>query len=532
MREDILILKNITKKYGDFIANDDVSIKFKAGEVHAILGENGAGKTTLMKIIYGIHQVSSGRIILKGQDVSFKDSSEAIRNGIGMVFQHFMLIPQFTAVQNIILGYENSKFGFIDYKKAKRKISYLSEKYGLKIDLEKKVEDLSVGMEQKIEILKVLYRNADIIIFDEPTAVLAPSEVDDFINILKVLTQEGHTVILITHKIKEIRSIAKQCTIMRLGKVVKTVNITEIDDKDLTKLMIGKEVTLRSSKIRFENHFNVLEIKNLSVKDERGILKVKDVNFSLRNGEILGIAGIEGSGQEDLVDAILGLKSIFKGDILKKNSSGDFESLKSLTIKQIIDKKIGNIPSDRQRHGLILEFNVMQNIGLKSFDNPDYLRLKNIHLKSNFNFFNFIKRQFDKIKRQFVGFDLSILKKMSNQLVNYFDIRPRNILNKVKYLSGGNQQKVIIAREISLEPDILLAIQPTRGLDIGAVENVYKRIIEQRDAGRSVLLVSLELDELVNVCDRIAVMHDGRIVGILENNFDIDVIGKMMIGLS
>ncbi len=323
---------------------------------------------------------------------------------------------------------------------------------------------------------------------------------------------------------------------MRLGRAVKTVDISEINDKDLTKLMIGKEISLRSSKIQFENHFNVLEIKNLSVKDERGVLKVKDVNLNLRNGEILGISGIEGSGQEDLVDAILGLKSIFKGDIFKKNSSGTLESLKGLTIKQIIDKKIGNIPSDRQRHGLILEFNVMQNIGLKSFDNPDYLGLKKIRSKSSFdlkfNFFNFIKRQFDKVKRQFVGFDLNILKKLSNQLVNYFDIRPRGILNKVKYLSGGNQQKVIIAREISLEPDILLAIQPTRGLDVGAVENIYKRIIEQRDAGRSVLLVSLELDELVNVCDRIAVMHDGRVVGILEDNFDIDVIGKMMIGLS
>ncbi len=255
--------------------------------------------------------------------------------------------------------------------------------------------------------MKVLYRNADIIIFDEPTAVLAPSEVDDFINILKVLAQEGHTVILITHKIKEIRSIAKKCTIMRLGKVVKTVNIADIDDKDLTKLMIGKEVALRSSKIKFENHFNILEIKNLSVKDERGVLKVKDVNLDLRNGEILGISGIEGSGQEDLVDAILGLKSIFKGDILKKNSSGNLESLKGLTIKQRIDKKIGNIPSDRQKHGLILEFNVMQNIGLKSFDNPDYLRLKTIHLKSNFdlkfNFFNFIKRQFNKFKNNLWG---------------------------------------------------------------------------------------------------------------------------------
>ncbi|WKC78209.1 ABC transporter ATP-binding protein [Borreliella turdi] len=529
MEKDILILENITKKYGNFIANDDVSIKFKAGEVHAILGENGAGKTTLMKTIYGIHQVDSGRIILKGQEVSFKDSSEAIRNGIGMVFQHFMLIPQFTAVQNIILGYETSKFGFLDYKQARKKINYLSEKYSLKIDLEKKVKNLSVGMEQKIEILKVLYRNADIIIFDEPTAVLAPSEVDDFINILKVLTQEGHTVILITHKIKEIRSIAKRCTIIRLGKIVKTVNISEIDDRDLTKLMIGKEISLRSSKIQFNNHFNVLEIKNLSVKDERGVLKVKDVNLNLRNGEILGISGIEGSGQEDLVDAILGLKSIFKGDIFKKNSSGSLESLKGLTIKQIIDKKIGNIPSDRQRHGLILEFSVMQNIGLKSFDNPYYLGFKKNYSKSNcdlkFNFFNFIKRQF-------VGFDLNILKKISNQLINYFDIRPRDTLNKVKYLSGGNQQKVIIAREVSLEPDILLAIQPTRGLDVGAVENIYKRIIEQRDAGRSVLLVSFELDELVNVCDRIAVMHDGRIVGILEDNFDIDVIGKMMIGLS
>ncbi|AJA90466.1 ribose ABC transporter ATP-binding protein [Borreliella chilensis] len=524
MKEDILVLENITKKYGDFIANDNVSIKFKAGEVHAILGENGAGKTTLMKTIYGLHQVNSGRIILKGKEVSFKDSSESIRNGIGMVFQHFMLIPQFTAIQNIILGYENSKFGFLNYKQAREKINCLSEKYGLKIDLEKKVEDLSVGMEQKIEILKVLYRNADIIIFDEPTAVLAPSEVDDFINILKTLTQEGHTVILITHKIKEIRSIAKQCTIMRLGKVVKTVNIAEVDDKDLTKLMIGKEVVLRASKAQFENHFNVLEIKNLSVKDERGVLKVKDVNLNLRNGEILGISGIEGSGQEDLVDAILGLKSIFKGDIFKKSSSGILESLKGLTIKQIINKKIGNIPSDRQRHGLILEFNVMQNIGLKSFDNPDYLRLKKNQLKSGLSF-NFIKRQF-------VGFDLNFLKKLSNQLVNYFDIRPRDVLNKVKYLSGGNQQKVIIAREISLEPDILLAIQPTRGLDVGAVENIYKRIIEQRDAGRSILLISFELDELVNVCDRIAVMHSGRIVGILEGNFDIDVIGKMMMGLS
>ncbi|AHH08646.1 ABC transporter ATP-binding protein [Borrelia anserina] len=521
---DILILDKVTKRYGGFIANDNICMSFKEGEIHAILGENGAGKTTLMKIIYGIHRPDSGQIFLRGSELKLKDSSESIRNGIGMVFQHFMLIPKFTAVQNIILGYEDSRFGFINYNRAREKIFNLSERYGLKVDIDRPIENLSVGMGQKIEILKVLYRNADIIIFDEPTAVLTSSEINEFMNVLKMLAVEGHTIILITHKIKEIKAVAKKCTIMRLGKVVGTFDVADTDEKMLTKLMIGKGTFLDMSKRRFIDRTNVLEIRDLNVKDERGVLKVKNISFDLREGEIFGIAGIEGSGQEELVEAILGIRDIFSGDIIKK-IDGKFESIKGLSVKQIIDKKIGYIPSDRQKHGLILDFNILQNIGIKSFDDANYLQMKSSGIyNGKFEFLN-------TVKKQFVGFNLTVLKKISEQLAVSFDIRPRDISSKVKDLSGGNQQKVIVAREINLKPEVLLAVQPTRGLDVGAIENIYKKMMEQRDAGMTILLVSLELDELISVCDRIAVMYDGGVVGVLESDFDVDVIGKMMIGI-
>ncbi|UPA16522.1 ABC transporter ATP-binding protein [Borrelia coriaceae] len=524
MQEDILILDKVTKRYGDFVANDNICIRFKKGEIHAIIGENGAGKTTLMKTIYGIHKPDSGQIFLRGSEIKFKYSSESVRSGVGMVFQHFMLISKFTAVQNIILGYEDSKFGFINYNCAKKKIIKLSEKYGLKIDTDIPIENLSVGMVQKVEILKVLYRNADVIIFDEPTAVLTPNEIDEFMNVLKALAVEGHTVILITHKIKEIQAVAQRCTIMRLGKVVGTFNINETDEKMLTKLMIGKETSLDMSKKHIVDGINVLEVRDLKVRDERGVLKVKDISFNLREGEIFGIAGIEGSGQEELVEAILGIRAIFSGDIIKR-VDGKFESIKGLSVKQIIDKKIGHIPSDRQKHGLILDFNIFQNIGIKSFDDVSYLKMKNSDM--NGGKLNFLST----VKKQFVDFNLTVLKEISEQLAVSFDVRPRDILSKVKNLSGGNQQKVVVAREINLRPEVLLAVQPTRGLDVGAIENIYKKMIAQRDAGMTVLLVSLDIDELMSVCDRIAVMYDGGIVGVLENNFDAGVIGKMMMGV-
>ncbi|UPA10811.1 ABC transporter ATP-binding protein [Borrelia parkeri] len=525
--QDILILDKVTKRYGDFVANDNICIRFKKGEIHAILGENGAGKTTLMKTIYGIHKPDSGQIFLRGNELKLKDSSESIRSGIGMVFQHFMLIPKFTAVQNIILGYEGSKFGFINYNHAKRKILKLSERYGLKIDTDKPIENLSVGMGQKVEILKVLYRNADIIIFDEPTAVLSPNEIDEFMNVLKILSVEGHTVILITHKIKEIKAVAQRCTIMRLGKVVGTFDIANTDEGMLTKLMIGKETSLDISKRQIVDHTNVLEIRDLSVKDERGVLKVKNISLNLREGEIFGIAGVEGSGQEELVEAILGVRDIFNGDILKR-VDGKFESIKGLSVKQIIDRKIGHIPSDRQKHGLILDFNILQNIGIKSFDDVNYLKMKSSGIGNGKLKVKFLNA----VKKQFVNFNLTFLKKISERLAASFDITPRDVLNKVKNLSGGNQQKVIVAREINLKPEVLLAVQPTRGLDVGAIENIYKKFLEQRDKGITILLVSLELDELISVCDRIAVMYDGKIIGILEHNFDANVIGKMMMGYS
>ncbi|AHH03673.1 ABC transporter ATP-binding protein [Borrelia nietonii YOR] len=526
LMQDILILDKVTKRYGDFVANDNICMSFKKGEIHAILGENGAGKTTLMKTIYGIHRPDSGQIFLKGNELKLKDSSESIRSGIGMVFQHFMLIPKFTAVQNIILGYEDSRFGFINYDRARNKILKLSEKYGLKIDTDKPIENLGVGMGQKIEILKVLYRNADIIIFDEPTAVLTPNEINEFINVLKILAVEGHTIILITHKIKEIKAVAQRCTIMRLGKVIGTFDVAETDERMLTKLMIGKETSFNISKRQVVDYTNVFEVRNLNVKDERGILKVKNISFNLREGEIFGIAGVEGSGQEELIEAILGIRDIFSGDIIKK-IDGNFESIKGLSVKQIIDRRIGHIPSDRQTHGLILDFNIFQNIGIKSFDNVNYLKMERSDVcdsKLRFKFLN-------TLKKQFVNFNLTFLKKITEQLTVSFDIRPRDILSKVKNLSGGNQQKVIVAREISLKPDILLAVQPTRGLDVGAIENIYKKMMEQRDAGMTILLVSFELDELMSICDRIAVMYDGRIVGILEDNFDAEIIGKMMMGV-
>ncbi len=497
----VIEMKNITKKFGDFVANDNIDLTVHKGEIHALLGENGAGKSTLMNVLYGLYEPTSGEIYLNGNKVDITNPSIAIKNGIGMVHQHFMLVETFTVVENIILGMETTKsLGVVDIEKATKEVEEISKKYGLYVDPNAKIHDITVGMQQRVEILKALYRGADILILDEPTAVLTPQEIEELMQIMKSLSNQGKTIIIITHKLREIKQAADYCTIIRRGKKIDTVKVDEVTEEDLASMMVGRKVSFNVEKEEASRGEVILKVENLVVKDNRKLNAVNGLSLELHKGEILGIAGVDGNGQSEFIEGITGLRPIESGTV-KLNG----KDITNHSPKEIIDNGMNTIPEDRQKRGLILDFTVAENIILENYHKEPFSRKGRLNHKEVSNY--------------------------AKELIEKFDIRPRDDKHIAGELSGGNQQKVILAREISNDPDVLIAAQPTRGLDVGAIEYVHKYLIEQRDKGEAVLLISFELDEIMNVSDRIAVIFDGKIVDILDaKEADEKTLGYLMAG--
>lgn len=477
-------MNHITKRFGRFKANDDITLRVREGEIHALLGENGAGKSTLMSILFGLYQPEEGEIRINGKTVTIHNPNEAGALGIGMVHQHFKLVNNFTVLENIILGKETSKFGVLQMKAARKKVSGLSEQYHLKIDPDAYISDITVGMQQKVEILKMLYCDNDILIFDEPTAVLTPQEIGELMNIMKRLAAEGKSIIFITHKLNEIKEAASRCSILRKGKYIGTVNVRETSKEAMAEMMVGRKVNLTAEKQKSTPGDLVLEVKNVTVKSKHtGKSAVRNVSFNVRKGEILGVAGIDGNGQSELVYGITGLSQIDAGKIFLNGKEITKESIRGR-----YRKGMAHIPEDRHRDGMILDGTLEENLILQSYYTDRFQ--KNGFLK------------FDAI-REYAG-----------QLIEKSDIRlGQGGKTIVRGMSGGNQQKAVIARELYGNPEIVIAVQPARGLDIGAIEYVHRRLIAQRDAGKAVLLVSFELDEIINLSDRIIVMCEGKIMG-------------------
>ncbi|HEW3016703.1 TPA: ABC transporter ATP-binding protein [Streptococcus pneumoniae] len=483
--ENVIEMRDITKVFGGFVANDKINMHLRKGEIHALLGENGAGKSTLMNMLAGLLEPTSGEIAVNGQVVNLDSPSKAASLGIGMVHQHFMLVEAFTVAENIILGSELTKNGVLDIAGASKEIKALSERYGLAVDPSAKVADISVGAQQRVEILKTLYRGADILIFDEPTAVLTPSEIDELMAIMKNLVKEGKSIILITHKLDEIRAVSDRVTVIRRGKSIETVEIAGATNADLAEMMVGRSVSFKTEKQASKPKEVVLSIKDLVVNENRGVPAVKNLSLDVRAGEIVGIAGIDGNGQSELIQAITGLRKVESGSI---ELQGD--SIVGLHPRQITELSVGHVPEDRHRDGLILEMMISENIALQTY-------YKEPHSKNGI-------------------LNYSNITSYAKKLMEEFDVRAASELVPAAALSGGNQQKAIIAREIDRDPDLLIVSQPTRGLDVGAIEYIHKRLIEERDNGKAVLVVSFELDEILNVSDRIAVIHDGKIQGIVS----------------
>ena len=480
-------MHGITKVFGTFKALDGVDLDVRKQSVHAILGENGAGKSTLMNVLYGLYSADEGEVFLNGKHVDISNPNDAIAQGIGMVHQHFMLVDNFTVTENIVLGDEVTSFaGVLDPKKAREKVLEIVNEYGFDVDPDAKIEDITVGMQQRVEILKALYRGADTLILDEPTAVLTPQEIEKLIQIMRDLVSKGKTIIIITHKLKEIMSSADECTIIRRGKYMGTVDVSKTNETELANKMVGRNVNLHVDKKPAKPGEVLLSIRDLHVKDERGIEQVNGLNLEVRAGEIVGLAGIDGNGQRELADAINALVKPESGTIAIRG-----EEIQATTPRNVINHSVATIPSHRQRWGLVLPFSVAENTVLER------------HGEERFG--------------KGISLDYSKVNEFAKELVEEFDIRPAGCFDHAAGgLSGGNQQKVIIAREVSGEPDVLIAIQPTRGLDVGAIEFVHKALIRERDRGAAILLISLELDEVMDVSDRIAVIYAGQIVGEFE----------------
>jgi simple sugar transport system ATP-binding protein len=497
----VIAMVDIVKKFGEFVANDHINLTVHKGEVHAILGENGAGKSTLMNVLYGLYHPTSGHIEVKGKEVKIDSPGHAIELGIGMVHQHFMLVQPFSVTENIVLGMEPTKGLTVNLKAARQKVVELSEKYHMQVDPDAKIEDISVGMQQRVEILKVLYRGADILILDEPTASLTPQEISELMEIIGHLTADGKSVILITHKLKEIKAAADSCTIIRQGKYINTVAVEDVTENDLASMMVGRDVEFVVDKKPLKPGETVLEVKDLRGKDYRGVEILKGLNLNVRRGEIVGLAGVDGNGQTEFVEILTGLRKADSGSVTI-NGKDVFNA----TPKKCFESGISSIPADRQKHGLVLEFSVAENLILQNFE------------KEPFSSHGILNQ--DKIAEQ------------AKNLVGKFDIRPSGCEQKpAGQLSGGNQQKVIIAREITNDTDLLIAVNPTRGLDVGAIEFVHKYLVEQRNRNKAVLLVSFELDEIMSLSDRIEVIFDGHISGSVPGSeADENTLGLMMAG--
>lgn len=481
----VVEMRDITKQFLGVLANDKVNFTLNEGEIHVLLGENGAGKTTLMNMLYGLYQPTSGDIFIKGEKIEMKDPNVAIQHGVGMVHQHFMLVPPFTIAENIILGTEPSNYGKLDMKKAIKDVQKISDEFGLEVDPFAKVQDISVGLQQRVEILKALYKGANILILDEPTAVLTPQEIEELGIIIKNLSKEGKSIILITHKLKEVMSMSNRVTVIRRGKIIDTVDTNNTDTEALAEMMVGRKVNLVTDKEEKQAGDVILSIKNLKVKDNRDLEAVKDVSFNVHASEVLAVAGVDGNGQTELIEAITGLREVEKGQVIL-----DGNDITKSSTKQIINCGVGHIPEDRHKRGLVLSHNLAENMIL------------GYHFKEPFS------------KNGVMNYDK--IHEHAKVLIEEFDVRTPDENVKASALSGGNQQKAIIARELYKDPRLLIAAQPTRGLDVGAIEFVHKKIIECRDNGQAVLLVSLELDEVMNLADRIAVIYDGKILDIVD----------------
>lgn len=496
-------MNGITKTFPGVVANDNITLQVAEREVHALLGENGAGKSTLMSILFGAYHADSGSIRIHGKPVDIRDPNVATELGIGMVHQHFRLVHNYTVTENIVLGMEpRNRLGILDISQAEKRVAALSDTYGLHVDPTALVEDITVGAQQRVEILKTLYRNANIIIFDEPSAVLTPQEIDELMEIIRRLREEGKTIVLITHKLKEIKAVADRCTVLRRGKYIGTVDVPEVTEQHLAEMMVGRAVNFEIEKKPAEIGEVVLSVRNVSVADSSGHLKVKDLSVDVHQGEIFGIAGVDGNGQTELLYGLSGLAPVASGTILLNG-----EDITHATIRRRIELGLGHVPEDRQKHGLISDFTVSENSALKNYYQPPY--------SSKYGLLNHEQMDAD-----------------TDTLIKEFDIRAgQGSQTKAGSLSGGNQQKVIVAREIHLSPHILLVAQPTRGLDVGAIEYIRHRIIAERDKGRAILLISFELDEIMNLCDRIATISKGSIVGIFgQHEVTEREIGMMMAG--
>lgn len=499
--EYIIEMLNIRKEFSGIVANDNVTLQVKPGEIHALLGENGAGKSTLMSILFGLYIPEAGVIKVRDKEVNITSPNIANNLGIGMVHQHFKLVHNFTVTENIILGMEKVKGGKIDIESSAKKIKELSEKYKLSVDPYAKIEDISVGMQQRVEILKMLYRDSEILIFDEPTAVLTPQEIHELIEVMKNMVAEGKTILLITHKLKEIKAVADRCTVIRRGKSIATVNVKETSEEKMAEMMVGRHVSFKLDKNPLKLGEEVFKIENLNVLSHRGIPAVKDVSLATHAGEILGIAGVDGNGQTELIEAITGLTKVESGKILINNID-----ITNLPVRKRNEQGLGHIPEDRHKFGLVLDFSLEDNMILQ----------------------NYYKEPFSKkgvLNREKI-------KSYADELIKQFDVRSaQGGITKARSMSGGNQQKAIIAREVERSPEVMIVAQPTRGLDVGAIEYIHKRLLEERDKGKTILLFSLELDEILNLSDRIAVMYEGKIVGTVDaDKTNENELGLMMAG--
>ncbi len=496
----VLEMRGITKRFPGIVADDHVDFDLHRGEVHALLGENGAGKSTLMNILYGLYRADEGEIHVKGKKVVFHSAKDAIGAGIGMVHQHFMLIPVMTVAENIVLANEPTKgHALLDFDAARERVRHLSQTFNFAINPDARVESISVGQQQRVEILKALYRRADILILDEPTAVLTPQEAGELFEILKTLVREGMSVIFISHKLNEVLEIADRITVLRRGKKIDTVPREGATEDGLARMMVGREVLLRVEKPPAQAGETLLEVRGLSVSDERGLPAVRDVSLSVRAGEIVGIAGVEGNGQSELIEAITGLRRPDSGEVVVGG-----RVMEHATARKMLDAGVGHIPEDRQRRGLVLEFTIAENIALHDYNRPP---------ESRYGWL-FPRR----------------LVQRARALIQEFDVRGGGPQTRAAALSGGNQQKLVAAREVARDPKVLIAAQPTRGLDVGAIEYLHRRLVVERDEGRAILLVSLELDEVMSLSDRILVMYEGQIVGEHEGAVSEEDIGLEMLG--
>jgi ABC-type uncharacterized transport system ATPase subunit len=496
----VLELRGMTKRFPGVLANDHIDFDLRRGEVHALLGENGAGKSTLMNVLYGLYHPDEGEILVNGERVRINSPREAIDRGIGMVHQHFMLIPVMTVAENIVLAAEPRHGGvFLDYDQAVRRVEDLSRAFNFAIDPHARVEDITVGQQQRVEILKALYRGADTLILDEPTAVLTPQEADELFGILKTLQREGMSIIFISHKLREVLEIADRITVLRRGKKIETVPREGATDEGLARLMVGREVLLRVDKASASPGEALLEVENLTVLDDRGLEAVRDVSFDVHAGEIVGIAGVDGNGQTELIDALTGLRHAASGRVTVGGRDVTNESA-----RDHLDEGIGHIPQDRQRRGLVLEFSLAENLALH-----DYRKEPN---------------------SRWGWLRPGRIVTWARALLREFDVRGGGPQTRAAALSGGNQQKVVIAREVARDPRVLVAAQPTRGLDVGAIEFVHRRLVEARDEGKAVLLISLEIDEVLSLSDRILVIYEGEIVAEFTPDVSEEELGIAMTG--